>query len=348
AQLPVEEQIAVLGIIERAGTRKETELMLRCLESDNADLLTAAIDALSVVNPEALHPLLPQLIKHRFDEVKVAAIKVFALFDKKQAISLVEQMLHSIRPVQRRNAIFCLAHFDYASVSQILLTALKNEGDEENQQQIFSILLSNADEETFFQVYVEARSGRSNRAELYARLYAGLVAKIIAADSAKTEAGLFDAAEERLEKEKRSQNQRSAYQLEKIQKIRQESQKKSEPDPGLIRFAVVAYAIGAVLTALIWFLFMAPPSQPQKVARSAAKSSGQPKSMIKTVKGVVSGIDVAKRQVDIADSAEQKTYRVHFPEKAGALPIIGNGFHGQLKVTGERGGILIGELLNAF
>lgn len=347
ARLPVEEQIAVLGIIERSGTRRETELMLRCLESDNADLLTAAIDALSVVNPEALHPLLPQLIKHRFDEVKVAAIKVFALFDKKQAISLVEQMLHSIRPVQRRNAIFCLAHFDYASVSQILLSALKNESDEENQQQIFSILLSNADEETFFQVYVEARSGRSNRAELYARLYAGLVAKIIAADPAKTEAGLFAAAEERLEEEKRSQNQRSAYQLEKIQKIRQESQKKSEPDPGLIRFAVVAYAIGAVLTALIWFLFMAPPT-PQKVAKPAARAASQPKSMTKTFKGVVSGVDAAKRQVDIADPAEQKTYRVHFPEKAGALPVIGNAFHGQLKVTGERGGILIGEWLNAF
>ena len=348
SQLPVEEQIAVLGVIERAGTRKETELMLRCLESDNADLLTAAIDALSVVNPEALHPLLPQLIKHRFDEVKVAAIKVFALFDKKQAISLVEQMLHSIRPVQRRNAIFCLAHFDYASVSQILLTALKNEGDEENQQQIFSILLSNADEETFFQVYVEARSGRSTRAELYTRLYTGLVAKIIAADPAKTEAGLFAAAEERLEEEKRSQNQRSAYQLEKIQKIRQESQKKSEPDPGLVRFAMVAYATGAVLTALIWFLFMAPPSSAPKMPKSGKKVAAHSRNTTRTIKGIVSGVDVSQRQVDIADQTEQKTYRVLFPEKTGDLPAIGNGFHGQLKITGERGGILTGELLTAF
>lgn len=348
AQLPVEEQIAILGVIERAGTRKETELMLRCLESDNADMLTAAIDALSVVNPEALHPLLPQLIKHRFDEVKVAAIKVFALFDKKQAISLVEQMLHSIRPVQRRNAIFCLAHFDYASVSQILLAALKNEGDEENQQQIFSILLSNADEETFFQVYVEARSGRSTRSELYARLYAGLVAKIIAVDPAKTEAGLFATAEERLEEEKRSQNQRSAYQLEKIQKIRQESQKKSEPDPGLVRFAVVAYATGAVLTALIWFLFVAPSSSPPKTTKPVKKTAAQPRSTTRTVKGIVSGVDAVQRQVDVADPAEQKTYRVLFPEKAGALPAIGNGFHGQLKITGERGGIVTGELLAAF
>ncbi len=347
-QLPIEEQTAVLGVIERAGTRKETELVLRCLESDNVDLLTAAIDALSVVNPEALHPLLPQLIKHRFDEVKVAALKVFALFDKKQAISLVEQMLHSIRPVQRRNAIFCLAHFDYASVSQILLGALKNEGDEENQQQIFSILLSNADEETFFQVYVEARTGRSTRSDLYARLYAGLVARILAADPAKTEAGLFAAAEERLEEEKRSQNQRSAYQLEKIQKIRQESQKKSEPDPGLVRFAVAAYAIGAVLTALIWFLFMAPSSTPQRVTKPVKKATAQPKNTTRTVKGIISGVDAAQKQVDIADQAEQKTYRILFPEKTGELPVVGNGFHGQLKITGERGGIVTGELLTAF
>ncbi len=346
AQLGFDEKIVVLGAIERAGTKKETELVSRCLESDNAELLTAAIDALSVINPEALHPLLPQLIKHRFDEVKVAALKVFALFDKKQAIALVEQMLHSIKPVQRRNAIFCLAHFDFASVSQILLGAIKNEADEENLQQIFSILITNADEETFFQVYVEARSGRSARSALYSELYGELAKKIVAGDSGKTEAALYAAAEERLEEENRSRSQRANYQLEKIQKIRQGSEKKPEADADLMRFAFAAYAAGAILTALIWFLFMAPSSTPK--TRPVKKTAVQPKNATKTVKGVVQEIDAAKRLVSISENAGKENYRVHFPENSSELPAQGSQFHGQVKITGERDGTITAELLAAF
>lgn len=57
--------------------------------------------------------------------------------------------------------------------------------------------------------------------------------------------------------------------------------------------------------------------------------------MTKTVKGVVSGADAAKRQVDIADPAEQKTYRVHFPERPGVADYW-QCFSRAAQSTGER------------
>lgn len=152
-----------------------------------------------------------------------------------------------------------------------MLDAIKNESDEENLQQIFSIMKSNPDEETFFKVYIEARNGRSAKASLYKDLYAELARQIVASDPAKTEASLYAAAEEKLEEETRSRSQRSAYQLEKIQKIRQTSEKQTAPDPELLRFAVAAYSIGAIMTAFIWFAFMAPSSPTGK--SSAKKAS---------------------------------------------------------------------------
>lgn len=347
AQLSQKEQVAVLNAVERAGSAGETELVSKCLHSDNPELLTAAIDALSVINPEALHPLLPQLIKHRFDEVKVAAIKVFALFDKKQAISLVEQMLFAIKPVQRRNAIFCLAHFDFHSVSQTLLGAIKNEADPENLQQIFSILKSNADEEIFYRVYIEARNGKSNKKTFYEELYAELARQIVASDSGKTEASLFAAAEARLEEENRSKNQRAAYQLEKIQKIRQHVDQKTTVDPDLIRFGVVAYAIGAILTAMIWFLFMAPGavSKPGPAKKAAIKKA----AATVTIRGNVTDVDEAARQISVSETgAAARKFRIAVPDSFGSLPAAGRLFHAQIRITGERSGVLTAELLTAF
>lgn len=347
AQLSLQEQVTVLNAVERAGSSKDTDLVARCLHSDNPELLTAAIDALSVINPEVLHPLLPQLIKHRFDEVKIAAIKVFALFDKKQAIALVEQMLHSIKPVQRRNAIFCLAHFDFHSVSQILLNALKNEADPDNLQQIFSVLKSNADAEVFFKVFVEARSGKSSKKGYYEELYAELARQIVATDAGKTEAMLYAAAEARLEEESRSKSQRAAYQLEKIQKIREHVDHKPVIDADLIKFTIVAYAIGGVMTAMIWFLFLAPPAVAP--GGPAKKVPIRQVSSKVTIRGIITGVDEAARQISIgAPGNKQKSYRINVPASFGKMPESGKDYHAQVKVLSERDGVVTAELITAF
>lgn len=346
SRLSQSEQLSLLKAVERFGTASETDVVAGFLQSDSPELLGAAIDALSVINPEYLHPILPQLIKHRFDEVKLAAIKVFALFDKKQAISLVEQMLFSIKPIQRRNAIFCLAHFDFHSVSNILLGALKKETDTENLQQIFSIIRSNANEEIFYQIYCESRSGKGSRQQYLEEACKDLAGQIAAGDFSTTMSQLYDAAESKLAEENAAKAQRASYNLEKIQKIRQNAEHKTL-DADFVRFTVLAYAVGALLTALIWFLFLAPPAS-VKLVKPDKKPAVQV-SAIKTVKGVVVEVNLPARQLLIVDNADdQQKYQICFPESYDAVPETGKAFHAQIKITGERNGVVSGDLLMAF
>jgi HEAT repeat protein len=345
-ELDANEQIAVIKRIERFGNPADTELLVGCLQSDSQEILEAAIEALSSINPEALHPYLPQLIKHRFDEVKLAAIKVFALFDKKQAISLVEKMLFSIKPAQRQTAIFCMGSFDYHSVSQILISAVKGESDPENLQQIFSILRSNADEDTFFRVYVDYKACKSTKRDDYETLCRELAAKIAESDPGRTVETLFSAGEELVAEEERKKTERAAYKLEKIQKIRENVDKNTVFDASLIRFTIVSYAVGAVLTALIWFLFMAPPSVlPQNPDQKAAVVRKVIETI--TIKGRVVIADETQRTIAI-ETEPGKLYKMQLPESYGKMPKPGANFQAQVKAEKAAGGEIAAEFLTAF
>jgi len=344
--LDVSEQIAVIKRIERFGGPADSELLIGCLQSDDQNILESTIEALSAINPEALHPYLPQLIKHRYDEVKLAAIKVFSLFDKKQAISLVEKMLSSIKPAQRQTAIFCLGSFDYHSVSQILISAFKSENDSENLQQISSILRSNADEDTFFRVYVDYKACKSSKKDEYENLCRELAIRIIDTEPGHTVEALFAAGEELVAEEERKKTERAAYKLEKIQKIRETADKNVIFDASLVRFTVIAYAIGAVLTVLIWFLFLAPGPP---VSPDAAPKSASVRKVFETItiKGRVVISDADKRTVAV-ETEPGKLYKLQLPESYGTVPKPGASFQAQVKAEKGSSGEIPAEFLTAF
>lgn len=343
--LPVEDQVSALKTIERFGSKNESEVAVRCLQSDNQEVLTAAIDCLSVICPESLHPFLPQLIKHRFDEVKLAAIKVFALFDKKQAISLIEKMLFAIKPLQRRNAIFCLAHFDFHSISQILLAAMRNESDPENLQQIASILKSNSDEELFYRIFADAKSCKPGQKEFYDTLCMEMARQIESSEQARSKDLLYKTAEAKCTEESRIKSERTAYQLEKIQKIRKNVEKNTVFDASLIRFTIFAYITGAIITAMLWFLFLAPPATVG--TESGKKQSTKAVASSVTIIGTIINVDKAERKIVIEDS-QPKKYEFILPKISGELPEPGKKMHVQLKIISENEGKALAELLTAF
>ncbi|MBU1107859.1 MAG: HEAT repeat domain-containing protein [Candidatus Riflebacteria bacterium] len=345
-ELGISEQTAVIKKIERFGNPSDSELLTGCLQSDEPRLLEAAIEALSAINPEALHPYLPQLIKHRFDEVKLAAIKVFSLFDKKQAISLVENMLFSIKPAQRQTAIFCLSSFDFHSVSHILISAVKAETDPENLQQIFSILRSNADEDIFFKIYVDYKACKTTKREDYEQLCRELAAKVADDDPGKTVEALFKAGEDLVAEEERKKTERAAYKLEKIQKIRQNVDKSTVFDASLIRFTAGAYLIGAVLTAIIWFLFLSPSTAlpPDKVTKTATARKVMETI---TIKGRVVVSDSSNRAISI-ETEPGKLYKMSLPDSFGNMPKPGSGFQAQVKAEKGASGEIAAEFLTAF
>lgn len=257
SKISMQELALVIKNIKKYGTSSDGVFVEKCLQSSNAEILIEAIDCLSVIKPDTLHILLPNLINHRFDEVKIEAIKVFARFDKKQAISLLEKALLSIKPATRRSAIFCLGQFDFSSVGKILFAAIKREADPENLQNIISIIKSNPDEDIFYSAYFEAKNINNPKRDYFEALYPELC-KQLTTQIGKTEKELYAAAEEKVKEERQSLAQKSSYKLEKIQKMREQNEKKVFWDESLIKFTVFAYTIGTILTLVIWFGFMRP------------------------------------------------------------------------------------------
>jgi hypothetical protein len=252
-QFSVPELALIIEAIKEHQDKEASGFVQKYLQSEEPELLVAAIGCLSVLNPDALHILLPSLISHRFDEVKIEAIKVFAQSDKAQALSLLEKTLLSVRPLTRRNAIFCLGQFDFSSVGKILLNAIKREADPENLEQILTIVRSNPDEEALYFCYLESKNRASGKAELFEELYLYLLKQLSSA-TGMAQAEYVAMAEARHLAERDSQKKQSEYKLEKIQQIR----KQEEPfwDESLIRFTFFAYLVGGIITAVIWFGFM--------------------------------------------------------------------------------------------
>jgi HEAT repeat protein len=347
-ELSVPQQVMVLKAIERFGDKKQVQLPTKALKSENSEVLAAAIDCLSVIDPDQLSPYLPQFIKHSSDDVREAAIKVFALFDKQQAIALVEKMLFSVQPLQRKQAILCCGHFDFQSVRHLLIKALKLEGDPENQQQICSLLRSNADEELFYKLYSDLKACKTSRKSLYEELVAAMADQLSTGENALDKQKLYEIAIQKLEEEEKFQSQRQAYRLEKIQQIREKPEKGIVIDAGLARFTVVAYSIGIILTALIWFLFLAPDSN-SKLSGVRSKTA-QSRLLNKTVmvQGTISYVDNEKRLIEIENSLEnKKKYRLKIPESFGKLPNQGEQFHAQVKIIKE-GPVLLADMLTAL
>ncbi len=340
-----EEQCSIIKLIEKFGQPRNSEPILSCLKSDNEEVLTAAIECLSSVNPETLHPFLPQLVKHRFDEVKIAAIKVFALYDKGQAISLLEKMLNSIKPMQRRSAIFCLGFFDFHSVRPTLLAALKTESDPDNRQQICSIIKSNADKETFYRLYCDWKTGKKIQSEFYEVLCKEIALELSQNQSVDSVQLLYQESADKLAEEQQIQQQRASYKLEKIQKIRKTADNNTIFDPSLIRFTVVAYLTGAVLTALIWFMFLAPSSAPP-TERPIRKPKAAKANVI-TVAGKIAAVDQNKNEFELR-TGDDRIFKIKLVNDEIRLPQVNDNFRGQIKVLSEEDKTFTAELLAAF
>jgi hypothetical protein len=346
----IEDKIRTIKAIERFGDKTDASLPKLALNSDKPQLLAAAIDCLSVIDADSLTPFLPQFIKHSSDEVRESAIKVYAMFDKKQAIALVDKMLFAVNPLQRKQGIACCVHFDFQSVGHLLIRALKLEGDPDNIQQICALLRSNADEELFYKLYADYKACKTSKEKVYEELCTQIADFLSTADEPVTKQKLYEVAIAKLEEEEKIKSQRQAYKLEKIQKIRETSEKKFEVDPSLARFTAVAYSIGAVLTAAIWFLFLAPSSAPVKVKDAQTKtvvSRFKPETII--VQGTIEKIDKKGRYIFLTNSLdkEEKQYKIKISDNNGKFPAVGDHFHGQID-TISPGKPIEAELVTAF
>ena len=248
------EQVVILKLIEDYGSKLESEYAFKCLDSKDSSVLQAAIDTLCKIDIDILQPYLPDLIKNESDSVKVSAINAYALSDKTQALCILDRMMNSVKVSQRKNALFCLENLDFASASDIYLSALKRETNEEIREELMSVLYDNANEEVFCEVYFQFNAKRNEGTDL--KPFLERISKKLASQNPnKKSDDYWNQAEARLLEEKCMVKQRELYRLERVQCLREDN---SEGKSELIRFVLICHGVGLVFTLLIWFGFMAP------------------------------------------------------------------------------------------
>lgn len=259
-------------ILRELGTRKMKSplgrLAVPALEAADVTLATAAVDTLADIDPDLLFPHLPKLIRHPQTEVQIAAIRVYSLYDKKEALRLLDRLLAAPLPAARATAIFHLARFDFPSVKEMLLGALRRETDADNLTRIAAILTSNAEERLAGDVYRIANSATGDLRTILDRMVEQVCQALLG--RGKTTAGSLVALIERfrtaLAEEQKQVTAAPAYSVANIQKLRQQqaagrpiapgSRKPltSSEDENLLAFGLQAFFGMGFAALLIWFL----------------------------------------------------------------------------------------------
>ncbi|MEW6709242.1 MAG: HEAT repeat domain-containing protein [Candidatus Riflebacteria bacterium] len=260
-----EEKTLILGrIFHDQQGKLAKNLPARALKDGDPTVVATAIEVLGQYDADRIFPLLPGLINHDSTEVQSAAIKVFALYDKDQAIRLLERMLAQGEKA-RSSAIFHLAQFDFPAVQQLLFNCLPLEDNPENLARIEAILASNIDLEGLYRVYCVSRivsaAHKTALENSFARLTEAWLRQ--SSDKSQTTLSLAQKFSERYNNEKSKESQAPAYALENIQKLRRQKVQPSVPaevpeNDNLGSFAFSAFVISGFVAWAIWLLLLSP------------------------------------------------------------------------------------------
>ena len=348
------EQIILLGLIEKYGGKQESQYAIKCLDSKDEGILQAAIDSVCKTNIEALQPYLPTFIKSNSDQVKLSAIKAFALFDKTQALSKLSEMMTSIRVIQRKNALFCLENLDFASASDIYITSLKQEKNKEIRNELFSVLYDNANEEIFYDLYFQYTSAKAEEKEELKTFLEKYSDKLALQNKEKKSNDFWLEAQKRLDEENAIIEQREAYRLEKVERLRKEDDWKEKIE--LVKFTFICHSIGLALTLLIWFGFMAPKPW-INLKEYISKNKTQQNEVTKNekhleiptdpiiIKGIITDVNTQTKQAMFRENNSGKTYLLIF-NKADSLPEKEKNMSAQVLVEDYENSVYTAKVLN--
>lgn len=356
--LPGSEQIRIINSVKEYGNENESQSILCCLESQDYDVQQAAIECVSKINQEALKPYFSTLMKSDSDQVKLAAVNAFALFDKAQVLSALGQMMISVRASQRKSALFCLENLDFASVSDILVSAVKIEKDKEIRKELFNVLFAYPNEEVFYDLYFHYMTANaSEKAELKIFL-TKYSEKLALQNIGRKKEDYWKTAEARWSEETANVAQREAYKLENIQRLLKKDDSKEKIE--LVKFAFLCHSFGLFLTLLIWFGFMAPNAwfyrntknnDNNKKAEETKVQENQYADFLPTepitVKGVVTEVSVKNKQVMLYDESTGNNYMLIFNDEQ-PVPESGKTLSVQIMVEDYENSVYTAQVINVL
>lgn len=259
------------------------------LADPDAGVLGEAVEKLAELVPDFLFPVLPKLVCHPSPEVQMAAIHVFALFDKRQALRLLGQMLAAPVPAARAQALFHLCRFDYPSIRPILLDRLRHETEPGNLEKIQAAFQANIDEPTLEQIYRITAEESGSRRVILDRLVTTLGQTLVDAGRAGADSllAVLERFRGNLEAERKQAERAKDYSLANIQRLRAEKARAACPGGGtavagragpaddepIAAFALKAFA-GFGAAAVVLYLAVLVPLLPV-AAPAAGGASGE-------------------------------------------------------------------------
>ncbi len=312
------------------------------LQDSNEIVVAATIETLQALDADIIFPLLPKLLNHPSAAVQSAAISVYSLYDKDQAIRLLEKML-ARNSVTRASALFHLAQFDFPAVESILMNCLKIEDNAANLQKIEAILNSNIDEALLYKVFCLSRAEQSSRRVALENMFSRLAETLLSrnGDHSQTLIGLIDSLSGRLAGEKQKEANAPAWSLENIQKLRQqkiaEPVATTTPEPAgesLAIFAFSAFCSSGLIAWLIWIVILSPflPETSENKARA-----GRPGEF--TLIGTVE--KVMPFAIEVKPDKENSTMQIILPKVRQ-----GKRLEAKIRKTGNQGSAELLELIS--
>ncbi|MBU1108043.1 MAG: HEAT repeat domain-containing protein [Candidatus Riflebacteria bacterium] len=276
-----EEKILVLGkSLQFKAAALVKKIGARALKDTDDVVAAAAIECMMHLDTDTLFPQLPGLLNHTSTDVQSAAIKVYALYDKDQAVRLLEKMLTQ-SVTARSSALFHLAQFDFPSVQNVLFNCLQLEDDDSNLRKIEAIFASNIDLEMLYRVFRISRSEKDQRKSTVENIFSRLAEAYQqkSDDSSQTIISLVQNFSERLESERTKEAKAPAYSLENIQKLRIKKNAATpaiQKDDDLLRFTLAAFVGTGFIAWVIWLVvlspFLPPPPKSTKTSLKAGES----------------------------------------------------------------------------
>ena len=332
------EQIAIIRSLGRVGEKGDAALLQSFLDSTDTEVLVTTIQTFSRLDPDGLLPHLSRLTRHQADEVQMAAVQALSLFDKKQALGVVERMIRAGKAPQRRLAIACAGQLDFPAVRELLLSVTGSETDPENLEQILAILRANVDEDLLFQILRVSLGVPGERKDLLQRFVQEGAGRLVEEKRvAYASAGdLANALRARLEAEHRQKTATApSYALNNIQNLRrQQATAAASPgsavDPGLVGFALLALTVGFILTLLIWFLFLAPGEGARSAAPPAPGPAGEFDGTPRSLSGSITFVEPNGQGIMVRTSAGD-TFYVVFRRSPGISFAKGAAFSGKVR-----------------
>ncbi|MEW6708415.1 MAG: HEAT repeat domain-containing protein [Candidatus Riflebacteria bacterium] len=128
---------------------KVTQCLEKILDSKSSMLLFRAINTLTRVYPEAIFPRLPELLVYPDFQVRILSIKALYLLSKEEAIRLLNELVFSKNPVQRRDAFSYLFLLPFNHTSDIVIRLIEQGKLPENLDKILKFLIYNNPDEIF-------------------------------------------------------------------------------------------------------------------------------------------------------------------------------------------------------